>query len=223
MINNPTVKIYKNVSMKSSVLSNYVSIGDFSQINDSTLDNNVRIDRNNYIADSVIGKFSYTGRNTIILHAKIGSFTCISWNVSIGGANHDYSRITQHSFLYNKDDTFLPENRMPAYDRFSSPLTIGHDVWIAAGAVITRGVTIGNGAVVGANAVVTKNIPPYAVVAGAPAKIIKYRFEPEIITLLNQLEWWQWSEEKIKKNFENLTKIPNKSFLEELLYDNNTF
>jgi len=211
----PSVKLYKGTSVQNSYLKQFVTVGDFSKVQNSTLDEKTRIDRNNHINSSMLGRYSYTGRNTVILHASIGAFCSISWNVSIGGANHDYSRISQHSFLYGS--VLRPEDEPIPYNRFDDPVNIGHDVWIAAGAVIMRGVTIGDGAVIGANAVVTRDVPPYAIVVGSPAKVIKYRFEPEIIELLLQLKWWLWSEEKIKENFIPLSKQPDTMKLQELL------
>lgn len=84
--------------------------------------------------------------------------------------------------------------------------TIGNDVWIGWGVLIKGGVTIGNGAVIGARSVVTKDVPPYAVVAGVPAKVIKYRFEQEKIDLLQQLQWWDWDIDRI---YENLDRLKN--------------
>ncbi len=74
-----------------------------------------------------------------------------------------------------------------------------HDVWIGYGVLIRSGVTIGDGAVVGMGAVVTKDVPPYAIVAGNPAKVVRYRFEPEIIEALQELAWWNWEETRIRE------------------------
>ena len=203
-----SAKLFKGAVVVDSTLKCLVTIGDHSKVQSSIIGESVRIDRNNYIDSSKVGCHSYTGRNTSIIHAKVGAFCSISWNVTIGGANHDYSRIAQHSFLYDFSHSLRPAIYESSYDRFSKPVIVGNDVWIAAGVVVTRGVTIGDGAVVGANAVVTHDIPPYAIVTGVPAKVIKYRFEEKIITVLLKLKWWDWPEEKIKKNFLILSKKP---------------
>lgn len=213
----PTVVTYKDVTLTNIVAASMVTIGDFTKIIDSKLLCSVRIERNNGIYSSTIGRYSYTGKNTIILHAIIGSFCSISWNVTIGGGNHDYARVCQHSLLYDAQSGIRPDGVEESYDRFSKPLVIGNDVWIAAGAVIMRGVTIGDGAVIAANAVVTKDVPPYAIVAGSPAKIIKYRFTEDIIELLTQLRWWEWPIKKIKQHYSLLSEQPELETLVALL------
>lgn len=203
------VSVYQGARVKESTLVSDNIVGNFSRVDYSFLNSFVRIERNNQIFQSRIEKHSYTGMNTVVMHSDVGAFCSISWNVSIGGANHDYKRLTQHSCLYNGYDNIRPTEMQPAYDRFQPNLVIGNDVWIAAGAVVTRGVNIGDGAVVGANAVVTKDVPPYAIVAGNPAKIIKYRFSPEIIDILLTIKWWNWPIEKIKENYELISQEPS--------------
>ena len=79
---------------------------------------------------------------------------------------------------------------------------IGHDVWIGANALILPEVTIGDGAVIAAGAVVTRDVPPYAIVGGVPARVIRYRFSPEMIDAFLEIKWWDWPLEKIKENFD---------------------
>ena len=208
------VKIYRNVCVLNSYIKNNSSIGDNSIIKNSNLDFHVKIQRNNIIHNSIFGKHTYTGPNTIILYSKIGNFNSISWNVSIGGANHDYSRLTTHSFLYNKKSPLNPGKE--AYNRFSSECIVENDVWIGANSIIHRGVSIGTGAVVGANTTVTKDVPPYAIVVGSPAKIIKYRFDDNIIEKLLKSEWWNFSDDKIRALFDILSNKPTLVSLSEL-------
>ncbi|WP_281040324.1 MULTISPECIES: CatB-related O-acetyltransferase [unclassified Mesorhizobium] len=85
------------------------------------------------------------------------------------------------------------------------PIVVGHDVWIGARAIIMSGVTIGNGAVIGAGSVVTKDVPPYAIVAGSPARIIRYRFSPDVVDRIQASEWWTWSDERIRDQIKLLT------------------
>lgn len=217
-----SAKIYEFARITNSRVMDRCIVGTLSRIDHSFLNESVRIDRFCHVFESDIMAHSFTGMNTTILCSKIGAFCSISWNVSIGGPNHDYTRMTQHSFLYNDYDKIRPANKNVPYDRFADKVEIGNDVWIAANAVILRGVKIGDGAVVGAGAVVTKDIPPYAIVGGVPAKIIKYRFSPKIIALMLKLKWWNWSTKKIGKNFDKISSKPNVNILNELLIENDS-
>lgn len=194
-----SARIYKECNVANSFLGENVSIGDFSRIKDSSFDENVTIQRNAMIYSTKFGRYSYTGRNFVSWHSHIGAFCSISWNVSIGGANHDYKRVTTHSFLYVPEYGFCGETS--GYDRFEDECIVGNDVWIAANACICRGVTVGNGAVVAAGAVVTKDVEPYTIVAGVPARPVKKRFNDEIIHLLQDSEWWYLPSDIIKQNF----------------------
>lgn len=93
------------------------------------------------------------------------------------------------------------------------PITVGHDVWIGARCIILGGVTIGNGAVIGAGSIVTRDIAPYAVAVGNPARVIRYRFAPDIIERLQALQWWNWSDELIRDRVELLTTAGVEQFL----------
>lgn len=131
-------------------------------------------------------------------HLRIGRFCSISNNVQIiFGGQHHYDWVSQYAFnpiVQSYFDNFL------YYDKPVKPVVIGNDVWIGKNVTILQGVTIGDGAVIGTNAIVTKDIPPYAIVVGNPARIIKYRFSENQIKALLRIKWWNWSKEKIKEN-----------------------
>jgi acetyltransferase-like isoleucine patch superfamily enzyme len=196
-----SARIYKEAAVIDSVIGENTVVGDYSRLIGCRFGNNVDIYRYALIQQSTMGDFSYVGRNFVGLHMNVGKFSAISWNVSIGGANHDYQRITQHAFIYSPQFRML-EGVEPAYDRFDNKCEIGNEVWIGCNSVINREVTIGDGAVVGAGAVVTKDVEPYTIVAGVPARVIKRRCTDRQIEELLSLQWWHLPEEVIKENIQ---------------------
>ncbi len=193
-------QLYNRCDVLNSILGNSCMIGEQSRIRSSILENLVKIDRNNLVYHSKIGKCSYTGPFDMVFKAEIGKYCSISYGCSIGPAEHDYRRITTHPFLYDSFYNILPKEILLDETLFEKELIIGHDVWIGCNSTILRNIKIGSGAIIGANSLVNKDIPPYAIVAGVPAKVIKYRFEPHIIQKLLDLSWWNWSDEKIQQN-----------------------
>lgn len=154
-----------------------------------------------------IGNYTFIGKNTFIDNCKsIGSFCSISFDVKIGLRNHNINTISSSQYFYKKYKGWVIE------DNFSqeNSVIIENDVLISANVVILDGVKIGTGAVIGAGALVNKNIPPYAIVAGVPAKIIRYRFDKETIKLLIESKWWINDKKvlkKLSKYFDNPIKF----------------
>lgn len=161
----------------------------------------------------LIAAFTYLGdhqtfQGSFYRHVNlIGRFCAIAGRVAIGPAEHPTSWLSSHMMFHGGCDwreaeDFRARNREiveRAILRFSGelvdahgPVQIGNDVWIGEGAFIRSGVSIGDGAIIGAHAVVTKDVPPYAIVGGVPARVIRYRFEPEVIQELLGLQWWQY-------------------------------
>lgn len=208
-------KIYNNCRVVDTILSENSSIGDNSRVFNSSLGNFVYIQRDALMYSTNVGDYTYTGKNFTSWYSKIGKFCSISWNVSIGGANHDYERVTTHAFLYSDDYDFL--NGRTGYNRFEDECIIGNDVWIAANATVCRGVVVGNGAVIAAGAVVTKDVEPYTIVAGIPAKPIKKRFSNEVINILLKSEWWNLPPQIIKDNFELFNSKPDINISKKIL------
>lgn len=147
-----------------------------------------------------IGDYSYVGRGTIIHNTTIGKFCSISDFCVIGLPGHSMSAISTSclfSGVYNGTKSSWVKKDMP---QVPIDVRIGNDVWIGYRAMIPNNITIGDGAVIAAGAVVVKDVPPYAVVGGVPAKVIKYRFPQEIIDKLLELHFWDLPDEEIKKN-----------------------
>lgn len=152
---------------------------------------------------SKIGAYTYIGRNTDIVCAKVGKFCSIASDCHIGMGTHTLNYISTSSIFTEKHNAtgfdWISNSSLEKVDPYK-PVTIGNDVWIGLRVMVLGGVTIGDGAVVGAGAIVTKDVPPYAVVGGVPARIIKYRFPNEEIKSLMQIEWWNWSEDALRAN-----------------------
>lgn len=209
-----TASIYRGVTIDNSVVGENCVVGDFTRLKNVNLSDYAKADRDNFLLNSSIGTCSYTGRNDTILHSTIGKFCSIAWNISIGPAEHNYNKITSHDFLYNNFYGIC--GNTVSYDRFELPCEIGNDVWIGANSIILRGVKIGNGCVIGANSVVTKDIPPYAIAVGSPAKVIKYRFSESVIEELQQLEWWNLPLQVIRENFSLFSNNNIKEIINQL-------
>ena len=195
-------RIGTNCKLNDCVIGENSIVDDFSRLADCKLEDNVKLDKFSTIYSTTVGRYTYSGKNLTCSHCDIGAFCSISWNVSLGGAEHSYYHISTHPFLYSSGWGIIKPGDEPAYDRFNEKCIIGNDVWIAANACICRGVTIGDGAVIAAGAVVTKDVPPYTIVAGVPAKPIKKRFSDDIIEILLESKWWDFPIEVIKNNVE---------------------
>jgi virginiamycin A acetyltransferase len=147
-------------------------------------------------SNSIIDSYNYIGYNTLITKTNIGRYNSIANNVNIGHGEHPLHLISTSSFINNTPYEVLTEKEC----------NIEHDVWIGSGVTIKRGVTLGIGSVVGANAFVNKDVPPYAIVGGVPATIIKYRFPPEKIDKILNSKWWEYELEKALPIIKELEK-----------------
>lgn len=143
------------------------------------------------INHSKIGNYTYICRKALIQNTIIGNYCSISHEFICGLGNHPLDQFSTSPLFYRKNNTFNLEivEKDSDFQDYAS-IMIGNDVWIGARCTVLDGVTIGDGAVVASGAVVTKNVPPYAIVGGVPAKIIRYRASEETIAKLLKSEWW---------------------------------
>ena len=165
----------------------------------SKIDKNSHVGSGCHIVDSSFDRFSYCGSNTAIIRAKIGSFCSISDNVLIGGAMHPIENVSTSPSFYGGKGNGMNFKLGSGEQPIIKETIILNDVWIGNSVVIKSGVTIGNGAVLGMGSVVTKDVPPYAIVAGNPAKLIRYRFSEEIINNLNNSRWWEFDNDHLRR------------------------
>jgi acetyltransferase-like isoleucine patch superfamily enzyme len=173
-----------------------VVVSDLAKVTNSELKFYSRMKDNSEIHSSILGEYSYISQYSIVNKSTIGKFCSIANGCYIGLWEHDTAVSTHSFYLYEHSGHFV--NGYKNYQKDCVETHIGHDVWVGANAVIMKGVNVSDGAIIGASAVVTKDVPPYAIVVGNPARIIKYRFSKEDISWLLELRWWNFSRDKIK-------------------------
>lgn len=192
-------RIHPSAELKECRLSRFVEIGPRCLMRDVT-----------------VGDYSYFERGGEAMYASIGRFCSIASNVRINALNHPMERVTTHKITYRPNEyfRFLGLDAGAREARLKARVVIGHDVWIGHGAVLMPGVTIGDGAVIGAGSVVTRDVAPYVVVAGSPARRLRDRFAPEIALRLRSLGWWDWPQETLFEAIPDMQSLSVEAFLD---------
>lgn len=183
-----------------------------SAIINSRIHNTSKVESGSHIVNSTFDRHSFCGYDCEIFNCEIGSFCSIANNVIIGGGMHPVEWVSMSPVFYEGRDSvkakFSEHKRVP-----DKRTIIGHDVWIGQGVIIKQGLNIGTGAVIGMGSVVTKDIEPYLVVAGCPAKEIRKRFDDKIIEELLKTRWWNFSDKDLHE-YAKYFKDPDKFIME---------
>lgn len=186
----------KTVYLKNVISNPNIIVGDYTMYHDDTIHDPKEFETNN-----VLYQYPINGDKL-----KIGKFCSIACGTKFlfNSANHALDSLSTYPFpLFFEEWNLEKEKVTDAWDN-RGDIVIGNDVWIGYEAVILSGVTIGDGAIIGTRAVVTKDVPPYTIVGGVPAKPIRKRFDEKVIEELLKIKWWDWTEEKIARNIENI-------------------
>jgi phosphonate metabolism protein (transferase hexapeptide repeat family) len=188
-----------------------------AQLRDCVLGRFTDVSERVVMAECTLGDYSYIERHVEAIYTDIGKFCAIAANARINALNHPTDRVSQHKITYRPNEYFVGAKIDKGFreQRQSKRVTIGHDVWIGHGVIILPGISVGHGSVVAAGAVVTKDVAPYAIVAGVPAKRIKWRFPKSVRTQIINLAWWDWQHDKLAMAVEDMRKLSPKEFIEK--------
>lgn len=167
-------------------------------ISGSSIDTSSKIESGSAVIDSTFARHSFCGYDCTIVACDVGAFCSIASGVVIGGARHPIEYASTSPVFLSHRDSVKKKYSRHVYS-WSPRTKIGNDVWIGERALIKGGVTIGDGAVVGMGSVVTKDVPPYTIVAGNPAKTIRTRFRPEVSEAMLRLQWWNLPDDELTK------------------------
>jgi len=185
--------IHKGTSIKDSYVGHYTEIGE-----------------NWKILESTFGHYSYAaGSDGVIHYCDVGNFCSIASHVVINPGDHPMHRVTQHHCTYRvRQYGFGDADREEFFDwRRGRRCTVGHDVWMGHSVKLMASVNVGTGCVIGAGSVVTKDIPPYSIAVGSPAKVIRKRFEDKLIDQMLEIAWWNWERSKLEQEFDLLYDV----------------
>jgi phosphonate metabolism protein (transferase hexapeptide repeat family) len=169
------------------------------------------------ISESTLGDYSYVTNDSSIIYSQIGKFCSIAAHTRLNPGNHPMWRAALHHFSYRSVSYQLAEDDDAEFFawRRRHQVTLGHDVWVGHGAVLLPGVEVGTGAVVGAGAVVHRDVPPFAIVSGSPAKLLRWRFEHDVSERLLTLAWWHWTRDQLRAALPDFRRLSAEAFAEK--------
>ena len=188
------------VSVK-KMLGEQPRIHETARVRDSQIGAWTELGPNTTIVESTFGDYSYAAGDVSIIYSDVGKFCSIASHARLNPGNHPMDRVMQHHATYRRAQYGFGESDDEAFFdwRRADKVTVGHDVWIGHGAILLPGVSVGLGAVVGAGAVVTKDVEPYTIVVGLPAKPLRLRFPQDVAEAITATAWWDWPRELLEE------------------------
>jgi len=182
-------------------------------IRESKIHSTAKVSSGSHIVSTNLGKYSYIGNFCTIINTSIGNFCSIADNCIIGGANHPINWVSTSPVFHNGKN-IMKKNFSSHEFKTTECTNIGNDVWIGNNCLIKSGVNISNGAVIGMGSVVTKDVGAYEIWAGNPAKLIRKRFEEDVIEYINESQWWQLGDNDLQEIATMVNNIPE--FIKEM-------
>ncbi|MDR7221886.1 DapH/DapD/GlmU-related protein [Aminobacter aminovorans] len=188
-----------------------------AEVTQSTLGRWTEVSERTRISESSLGDYSYVMQDCSLWCTTVGKFSNIAAAVRCNATNHPTWRPTLHHFTYRASDYWEDATHETEFFewRRSNAVTIGHDTWLGHGSTVLPGVTVGDGAAVGSGAVVTKDVAPYTIVAGVPAKPLRERFDRKTGERFQALAWWDWDHARLRVALDDFRNLSAEEFLEK--------